>query len=106
MTTNILNILLHCLTSVNLDEVRRLSEVLKHSEDEKKSLQENLKKQSQELDDAKSALTIAEVSQEDELVRLRQRHQEEVSSLQHIMRGNITTLDVLKAQCEKISTSV
>ena len=70
-----------------IDDVRRLSETLKIYEEEKKILQENFKKLKQDLDDAKTALTIAEVSQEDELVRLRQRHQEEVSSLQHIMRG-------------------
>ena len=68
-------------------ELNANEKVLEDVKKEKEKLQEELDKLKIELDDLKTATAISEATKQEEVENMRRKCQEEIASLQHIMKG-------------------
>ena len=77
-----------CLvTSTYIDELASCENNLKSLKSEKESSESELSKLKTEISDIKTATAIAEAGREDEMSSLRRKYNEEVASMQHLIKG-------------------
>ena len=70
------------------DEVNDIKETLTAAQNQTKDLQDEIGRLKTENDDIKTAAAISEASKEDDIEVIQRKCQEELASLQHIMKGN------------------
>jgi len=76
------------------DDLIKAGELLSEAQKEVTEKDEQVKRLRTEVDDIKTAVAISEATKEDYVLEIRRKYDEEVKSLQHIMKGSILLISI------------